>query len=90
MEDKGLLWDLIKCNIRGISINHSSFKAKTQRMHESNLIETLNSLEKDIHTDDNLLQEYETTKAEFERIQKQKTQGLMIRSVPSTLNSSKI
>ena len=49
-------------------------------MLENTLMDTLNALEKDIHTDDNIMQDYETTKHEYELLQKRKTQGLIVRS----------
>ena len=78
--DKSLLWDLIKCKIRGMTISYSSFKAKKQRIQEAELKQKLEELEKNIHLNESLIQDYQTTKREYEHIQNIKSQGLMIRS----------
>ena len=80
LKDKTLLWDLIKCKIRGLSISYSSFKAKERNKLEKELKENLETLESKLHTDDTLITEYESIKREYEQIQKYKTQGLMVRS----------
>jgi hypothetical protein len=69
MNDKGVLWDFIKCKLRGMTISHSSYKAKLRKQSELELLDKLESLEKEIHNNDDLLTEYETTKREFEQIQ---------------------
>ncbi len=39
MSDRGLLWDVIKCEIRGMTISYSSFKANERREYERALEE---------------------------------------------------
>ena len=80
IEDKTLLWDLLKCNIRGMTISHSSFKTKERNRLENELKFKLEKIEKKLHEDNELDLEYETTKREYEQILNHKTQGLMIRS----------
>jgi hypothetical protein len=80
LENKCLLWDLIKCNIRGMTVNYSSFKAKCQRKLECELKHRLEELEKLLPENDDAYSDYETTKREYEDIQKHKMQGIMIRS----------
>ena len=80
LENKSLLWDLIKCKIRGMTVSYSSFKAKEQRQMETDLKKKLEELERNMHENNNRLLDYETTKREFEDIQKHKTRGIMIRS----------
>ena len=80
LEDKGLLWDYVKCNVRGITISHASFKAKERRKYENEIKYKLDNLEKRLHEDEQTLLDYENAKAEYERIQEQKAHGIMIRS----------
>jgi hypothetical protein len=80
LEDKNLLWDLTKCKLRGMTISHSSYKAKEKRQLEEELKTKLNELEKNIHKNDDILPDYETTKRELEDLQRYKVQGIMIRS----------
>ena len=41
-----LLWDFLKCQIRGKTISFSSLKSKQRRKQENNLIAEISSLEK--------------------------------------------
>jgi hypothetical protein len=72
LEDKNLLWDLTKCKLRGMTISHSSYKAKEKRQLEEELKTKLNELEKNIHKNDDILPDYETTKRELEDLQRYK------------------
>lgn len=48
MVNKALLWDYIKCEIRGATISYASFKAKQRRQQETFLINQLGFLEQNI------------------------------------------
>ena len=47
LEDKGLIWDFIKCKVRGSTISYSSYKAKERRKHENELLESIETYEKE-------------------------------------------
>ena len=46
VENKGLVWDTIKCEIRGMTIKFSKLKARLQRSREQNLQKELENLNK--------------------------------------------
>ena len=84
VEDKSLLWDLIKCKIRGETISYSSFKAKENRNKENKLIETLKAIESEIdkrnHIDQEIQAEYNNIKQQIEDINEKRAKGNLIRS----------
>lgn len=80
--DKGLLWEMIKMEIRASTILFSKRKAKQKRDEEKELLETFNRLQEQIR-----LNFDEATKAEMDRVKiklakivARKTQGAMVRS----------
>ncbi len=79
ISDKGLLWDVIKCEIRGMTISYSSFKAKERREYEQALEEKIKHYESEI-MDKNTFNNYSLIKEEYEKINLEKTRGAMIRS----------
>ena len=78
LDDKGLLWDYLKCKIRGITISYSVAKAKQNRILESELLHKIRDLETNLSTDN--LDEYNTYKKELEMIYTHKGKGAMLRS----------
>ena len=46
--NKGLIWDALKCEIRGMTISYSSMKSKERRALEKKLLSKIESLEKDL------------------------------------------
>lgn len=81
IENKNILWDTVKCSIRGMTIGYSSAKVKERRQHENEIMERLGVLEPLLTTNEaDTIQEYETLKHDYEDIQKIKAQGLMVRS----------
>ena len=46
LEDKGLIWDVIKMEIRSASISHSKFKAKQNRDKLKETFKLVDQLEK--------------------------------------------
>ena len=82
LENKSLLWDIIKCDIRGITISYSSHKAKEMRKKENNLQERLRDLEEllDESHEITLENEYNNIKTELENIHENKAKGQLIRS----------
>jgi hypothetical protein len=84
MENKALLWDLVKCKIRGESISYSTKVAKDKRLREKNLYDELKRIEKEIDSENNpgpnLLNEQKRIRKELETINDEKAQGIIIRS----------
>ena len=82
LEDKGLLWEMIKMEIRATSIIFAKRKARKKRNEEKELLLRFNSLQEQLRLNFN-----ETTKAEIDRVKVKlaritaiKTRGSVIRS----------
>jgi hypothetical protein len=82
VKDKGLLWDLIKMEIRSSTICYSKNKAKQTRSNIKNAVVTMEKLEKQINTDpsDELLKQYHENKSYIENYNNEKTNGAILRS----------
>ena len=82
MEDKGLKWDSIKCEIRGATLAHSFTKNKKRREVEKKLNNSLISLQEKLtlSADTKTLDEYEKVKSELENIEQEKAKGVILRS----------
>ena len=86
LEDKRLRWELIKMEIRGLTIAYSKNKAKKQRKNESDLQIRLDVLDKQIadSTDpeltNNALSEKEILKQKLHLFYERKANGLILRS----------
>ena len=78
--DKGLLWDSIKCEIRGTTISHSSYKTKIKKEFEKSLQSRLNILDELICTtpSTDTLDEYHSVKSQLESIALERAKGAMI------------
>ena len=76
--NKGLLWDALKCRIRGFSISYSSAKTKEMHLYENELKERLNFLEANL--DEEKMLEYSTIKQQVEQINHEHAIGAQIRS----------
>ena len=80
LENKALLWDFIKCQIRGATISYASYLAKQRRQQEQYLTRQLKYLEELIDRGENVKDDYEIVKQEIESINEQKAKGHLIRS----------
>jgi hypothetical protein len=82
VKDKGLKWDVIKSEIRGTTISHASYRAKSKRELEANLIQNIQKLEEDVSKEpnENNLLELLTDKKELEQIVAERTRGIQIRA----------
>jgi exonuclease III len=82
IKDRGLRWDVIKCQIRGFTISYSSFKSKQNKQTEKELIQKVKTLEKkcDQNPNDNIIQELTTCKNELEQFESIRTKGMQIRA----------
>jgi hypothetical protein len=82
LEDKGLIWDLIKMELRSTSISYSKFKAKEGRELLKETIINVSKLEELIGRDptDDILKKYTEGKKYIEDYNNEKTNGAMLRS----------
>ncbi len=80
--NKGLVWDVVKCEIRGLTISFSTHLTRTRNQQEKDLATELEDLEKqlDNNSDSNLNDRYKSLKQEFESIQAEKAKGAILRS----------
>mgnify|MGYP006953848504 CR=1 FL=1 len=49
LEDKGIIWDVIKCEICGFTVKHSKLKRKKERQQENCLNSEFDSLSEDVN-----------------------------------------
>ena len=82
VENHSLKWELIKMDLRHACIEFSKQKAKMTQKIENDLKKTLETLNKELDatSNDEILQRFNETKAELERINAIKTEGYKIRS----------
>ena len=82
IEDKGLKWDLIKMELRSSTVCFSKNKAKETRDNIKENMMIVNCLEKKINVEptDDLLKQYSEAKQYIEDYNKEKAQGVLIRS----------
>jgi len=79
--DKSLLWDLIKCQIRGATVSYSIRKRMLERKHECNILREIVNLESKLaNGETNVMQDLVALKEEYDNIQNVKAQGSVIRS----------
>ena len=79
-ENKTLLLDVIKCEIRSQTISFSTWKAKQRREYGQQLEKRLHELEKQIGKGENVLHEHLTVKSELEEFLEENAKGALIRS----------
>lgn len=79
-ENRSLVWDLIKFDIRNITLDYSIAKAKEKRARCDEIIKSLKNLETKVLKTEIELNEYEELKDEYERINENETKGRFIRS----------
>ena len=82
MQDKRVLWDLIKCKIRQQTIRYSKTKARERRAKLQNLEEDLKECTEKCDSDPNTknLEELERVQTEYDSMYDYITQGAIIRS----------
>ena len=80
--DKGLLWEMIKMEIRAATILFSKRKAKENRNEERNLLEKFNCLQEQIRStfDEAKKAEIDRVKSKLAKVIAKKTQGTIVRS----------
>ena len=81
-EDKRLVWDLIKSEVRAQTISYSIYKCKQRRELEKELNRRLNEVEKLLtnNVNNDLVEEYSVLVSELDSILLFKTKGAILRS----------
>ena len=82
MEDKGLRWDCIKCEIRTNTLSYSINKTKEKKQLQHNLESEIKLLQDKLVEDPNEdnLQKYEKIQKDIENIELESTKGAILRS----------
>ena len=82
LEDKSLKWEVVKCEIRRITIIYSKKKAKEKREVIQNLTRDVTNLERKLSESpsDDIAQQYQCAKEELDCLISQKTLGAAFRA----------
>ena len=80
IQNKALVWDCIKCEIRGATIQFAVQKAKEKRQYETNLRAELKVLEDKLDNNEEVMDTYNTVKKDLEQIEEEKLRGNIVRS----------
>jgi exonuclease III len=82
IKDKRLRWDVVKLDVRGLTISHCSYKVKTEKKYEKHLIQENITLEEMMCTypDENIALMLATNKRELDQINHNRTIGAQIRA----------
>ena len=80
IQNKNTLWDYTKCQIRTVTISYSISKSKKSKEKEKELLQKLNQLEIDVITNPDKEIQYFQCKAEWEELERNKTEGIILRS----------
>ena len=75
-----MVWDFLKCDLRGITIEYSIKKAKRTRQYVNELTDELKKLESKLDNNKDVSDAYNTIRNELEQIEEEKLRGHMIRS----------
>ena len=79
-DNKNLFWEYLKCQIRTDTMIYAGKKAKEQRQKEKKLTQKIEELEHNVTSNKNEHLEYQQLKSEWESIQMNKSNGIIIRS----------
>lgn len=82
MEDKGLKWDYMKCEVRSVTLEYSITKNKKKSENMKKLYNELENLHEKLSesASSEMLSRYEETKAKIEFIEQDNVKGAIIRS----------
>ena len=80
IQNRAMVWDFLKCELRGITIEYSIKKAKRTRQYVNELNEELKKLESKLDNNEDVSDVYNTIRNELEQIEEEKLRGHMIRS----------
>ena len=81
-QDKRLVWDTIKCEIRTETIRYAIMKSKRGKVIQKDLEDRLAKLEKELadHPDEDIYAEYKAVSLELDRLLSNKAVGAIMRS----------
>ena len=79
MEDKRVVWELLKYHIRKSSMTYSSVKKLDNNILDHQLQIRLAVLESNLDKDESLLEEYENVKQKLKELDKNKIDGMIFR-----------
>ena len=83
MQDKGLIWELIKLHVRSYTIQYTSRKKKEMNEYEKKLNYEYNKLHDLINSgnqNQDIMDQFSITKSELEKIECHRARGAMLRS----------
>jgi exonuclease III len=80
IEDKGMMWDAIKCEIRSRTISYTAWLSKLRRQEYNNLMNEIQELEENNETLSANMDEYNLKKNQVESILLEQAKGIQIRS----------
>ncbi len=80
INNKALVWDMIKCSIRGLTIKYSINRSKERKQYANDLYAQLKQYESKLDQDDNYKDICDTIRKEIEQIEEEKLRGNIIRS----------
>ena len=82
LEDKGLKWELIKMEIRKVTISYASRKKKNRDNYYLELTKELSRLQNqmDCNPDENTIDLFNSTKEEIQKIDNHRLEGVIVRS----------
>jgi len=79
MADKGMLWDIIKMNIRAKTISYSAKKKRARDELENRLMKSINQLE-NVQQTETVIDQITKLKEELEDLYKYRAEGIILRS----------
>lgn len=80
VNNKALVWDSIKCSIRGLTIEYSVKRTKERNQYVDDLYTQLKHFESKLDSGDNFKDICDTLKREIEQIEEERLKGRIIRS----------
>ena len=84
IQDKGLVWDMVKAEIRGFTIPYCARKKREADANEANLRENFTTLYDIVNSncdiDNQVLEQYYSIKSELQLIERHKARGIIMRS----------
>ncbi len=78
--EKGLRWEVIKCELRSATISYASWKTKLERKEEELLVNELSKLQNTLDLCVENLERYKIVQQKVEQIAENKSRGAFIRS----------
>ena len=80
INNRAMMWDVLKCELRGITIEYSINKAREKRKYLNDLNTELKALEIRLDNNEDVKDTYISVRNEVEQIEEEKLRGNMVRS----------